>query len=105
VLHVRLGEPDRAREIARQFEQQVATEHVLFYWLAFIYCELGEFETAIEWLEKAEHAGAGILIIIAVEPAFAPLRPLPRFQALLRKLGLPSDFSEAAAPQPSYFDH
>jgi hypothetical protein len=60
----------------------------LAYFLGIIRCELGEHEAAVDWLEKAEQLGLGILIILAVQPTFSPLRPLPRFQALLRRLGL-----------------
>jgi hypothetical protein len=53
-----------------------------------IRCTLGELDSAVDWLERAEQARVGILIILNCEPAFAPLRSLPRFQALLKKLGL-----------------
>ena len=53
-----------------------------------IYSVLDEGEAAVRWLEQAERGGLGILIVIGVEPTFAPLRTLPGFQALLRRLGL-----------------
>jgi len=58
------------------------------YGLGLIRCALGQIDSAVEWLERAEQARVGILIILGCEPTFAPLRALPRFQSLLKKLGL-----------------
>ncbi len=88
VIYALSGERDRAQEIAGQLEQSVGNEPLLGYYLAIIFGNLGEEEVAIDWLEKAEESELGLLAILAVEPAFSPLRPIPRFQALLRKLGL-----------------
>jgi Flp pilus assembly protein TadD len=87
-LYARAGERELAEELARQIEAEAANEPAFAVYLAMIRCALGEKEAAVQWLESAERAGMGFLIIIAVEPTFAPLRPLPQFQALLRKLGL-----------------
>jgi tetratricopeptide (TPR) repeat protein len=88
VLYARGGERERASELACQIEPEAANEPVLAFYMGMIRCALGEDEAAIQWLEHAEKLGIGGLIILAVEPSFARLRPLPRFQALLRKLGL-----------------
>jgi hypothetical protein len=88
-IYARAGEHDRAREIIRELKQEAGVDPSLGYWIAFILAALGEeLETAVEWLERAEQAGLGILIILACEPWFFPLHPLPRFQTLLKKLGL-----------------
>ncbi|MGH9776409.1 MAG: protein kinase domain-containing protein [Candidatus Acidiferrales bacterium] len=90
-IYARAGERDRALAIASQLEEQLSSEPSLTYFLALVRCELGEHEVAIQWLEKAEELRLGILIILSCEPSFNRLRPFPRFQALLRKLGLPSE--------------
>ena len=87
-IYARAGERERALEIVRHIETVAPGEPGLGYYVAMIRCALGELDVAVEWLEKAEQAGVGILIIIACEPSFHPLLPLPRFQTLLRKLGL-----------------
>jgi serine/threonine-protein kinase len=89
VLYAKMGDRERAQKIAAELESQSASIPTLIYPLALIRCALGELEASVDWLEKAEHAESGILIILACEPSWSPLRPLPRFQALLRKLGLP----------------
>jgi len=58
------------------------------YWMAFTYTKLGMNEEAIRSLEKVAEARLGLITIIGVEPGFASLRSEPRFQALLRKIGL-----------------
>ena len=88
VIYVQMGERERAREIATKLEEGFGQDPLLAYYLAIVRCVLGDTEVAIDWLEKAEHAELGLLIIVAVEPIFSPLRPIPRFQVLLRKLGL-----------------
>jgi serine/threonine protein kinase/Flp pilus assembly protein TadD len=88
VIYARMGNREQAVEIARQLEAEAANEPAVGYYVAMIRCTLGETDGAIQWLERAEEAGLGLLIILAVEPSFSPLRPIPRFQTLLRKLGL-----------------
>jgi adenylate cyclase len=58
------------------------------YGLARIYAQLGEPEKALESLEKAYEEREIPLIEIGVEPALDPLRSNPRFQSLLRRMGL-----------------
>ena len=88
VLYARLGEQEKALEIATRLEEVVSSEPAGAYILALIHCLLGNLELAVDWLERAEQAGAGLLIILGCEPTLAPLRPLLRFQALLKRLGL-----------------
>lgn len=88
VLHARLGAREKALEIAAQLEQVVSSEHAAAYILALIHCLLGNLEVAVDWLERAEQTGAGLLIILGCEPTLGPLRPLERFQVLLKRLGL-----------------
>ena len=59
-------------------------------WRAEFLLALGEKKEALDELERAYRDRAGDLIMIGVEPTFAGLRGDPRFDGLLRKLGLPS---------------
>jgi non-specific serine/threonine protein kinase len=86
--YARAGEREKAQEIRRQLITAVTDEPHLSYFAALISVALGDKEDAVTWLEKAEEIGLGILIILRPEPAFHSLRPLPRFQSLLQKLGL-----------------
>jgi tetratricopeptide (TPR) repeat protein len=55
--------------------------------IAMIYAALGDKEQAMSWLEKGyeERFNPGVLL----RPGFDPLRSDPRFQDLLRRIGLP----------------
>jgi TolB-like protein/DNA-binding winged helix-turn-helix (wHTH) protein/Flp pilus assembly protein TadD len=55
--------------------------------IAVIYAALGDFDQAMNWLEKGfqERFNPGVLL----RPGFDPLRSDPRFQALVRRIGLP----------------
>jgi len=88
VVYARAGERERALEFAQQLEKDAASHPAVGFYLALIRCTLGEDEIAIDWLERVERGGAGVLMIVAVEPTFSRLWPHPRFLALVRKLGL-----------------
>jgi tetratricopeptide (TPR) repeat protein len=55
---------------------------------AIPYAQLGEKDKALECLEKAYEQRSLFMTEIAVEPAFDSLRPDPRFQDLLHRVGL-----------------
>src|SRR5262249_36642194 len=64
-------------------------DYVSPYLLAGVYVGLGERKQAIEWLEKAYEQRDSLLPWIKVAPTFDSLRWDPRFQDLLRRIGLP----------------
>jgi tetratricopeptide (TPR) repeat protein len=70
------------REIARQ-------RPVSPYDFAVVHAGLGETTLALEQLEKGYAEGATGVRWLKVEPIFDPLRSEPRFQELMRKIGLP----------------
>jgi tetratricopeptide (TPR) repeat protein len=55
--------------------------------IAMIYASFRESDQAMSWLEKGfdERFNPGVLL----RPGFGPLRPDPRFQDLVRRVGLP----------------
>ena len=55
-----------------------------------MYAELGEKDKALETLNRMYEERAGELLWIKVDPRFDKLRSDPRFQDLLRRLGLSS---------------
>jgi TolB-like protein/DNA-binding winged helix-turn-helix (wHTH) protein len=52
------------------------------------YSGMGEKEQALTWLEKAYSQRSNVLVTLRVEPAYDLLRSDPRFQDLLRRVGL-----------------
>ena len=58
--------------------------------IALIYEGLGDKAQALEWLERAYEDRSFFLTYIKVDPRFDSLRGEPRFQDLLRRMGLGS---------------
>jgi len=82
------GQKDEARKIARELRQGSKTEYVSDYWVATIYAALGDNNQAFQLLENAYTARSQWLVQLKVDPRFANLRSDPRFQDLLRRIGL-----------------
>jgi len=56
--------------------------------IASIYTRLGEQDQAFEWLEKAFEQRFSLMPWLKLDPSLDSLRPDPRFDALLKKIGL-----------------
>jgi serine/threonine-protein kinase len=56
--------------------------------LARLYTSLGEPAEALTWLERAYESRNGMVVYLKVDPHFDALRGEPRFQAVLKKVGL-----------------
>jgi eukaryotic-like serine/threonine-protein kinase len=84
-----LGRRRDALEIADQLTRRSNNKYVSPYDVAAIWAGLGRIDQSIEWLQKANEEHAAYFHHINVEPAFDPLRSDPRFQALVRRIGLP----------------
>lgn len=85
----RAGRPDEARAVLRELEALARERRVSAYDFAVVHAGLGETEAALTWLEKAYAERATGVRWLKVDPIFDPLRGEPRFQALLRSVGLP----------------
>jgi hypothetical protein len=59
------------------------------YGRAEVYARLGQTDLALEWLEKAYRSRQHDLAFLKVNPQLDSLRSDPRFQDLLRRIGLP----------------
>jgi serine/threonine protein kinase/Tfp pilus assembly protein PilF len=56
--------------------------------VASVYVALGDKEKAFEYLEKGYRERAGWMVWLKVDPIWDPIRPDPRFNALLKKMNL-----------------
>jgi TolB-like protein/DNA-binding winged helix-turn-helix (wHTH) protein/Tfp pilus assembly protein PilF len=87
-LNGRCGAPEQARKaLARvlELEKQHSYNPTM---AATAYLGLGDKEKALEWLGKAYQQRSNELTKLKVDPIFDPLRNDPRFQDLLRRVGL-----------------
>jgi TolB-like protein/tetratricopeptide (TPR) repeat protein len=89
------GEPAGARAILSELRGRSAQSYVSAVCIASLESALGERERALAILEAGVRERATLMLMLGVDPAFAPLHDEPRFQAILRKVGLP-----AARPRP-----
>jgi hypothetical protein len=56
--------------------------------MAYVYTGLGEYDRAMDWLERAYEERSGGIFGVKGSFLFAPLRGHPRFKALLKKMNL-----------------
>jgi serine/threonine protein kinase/tetratricopeptide (TPR) repeat protein len=80
------GDRQKAQAILKRL--QASTEHISGAELASLYAVLGEREQAFASLEKAYETHDLQLQYLGVSPEYDPLRSDPRFQDLLRRVGL-----------------
>ena len=69
-------------------QEEDRERYVSPYFIARIYARLGERDQALEWLQKAYDRHSDYLVVLKVEPQFDLLRSDPRFQDLMRRVGL-----------------
>jgi serine/threonine-protein kinase len=84
--YAKAGEREKAQAILKQLE--TSKEYVSPGELPVLYVALGEREKAFASFEKAYAARDVQLQFLKVDPSFDPLRDDPRFQDLLRRVGL-----------------
>ena len=77
--------PDKARALVDEICTEPAASS---YLLATIYASLGEYDRALDWLDRACADRDFQLVSLKVDPAFDPLRSTTRFQELLTRTGL-----------------
>jgi TolB-like protein/DNA-binding winged helix-turn-helix (wHTH) protein/Flp pilus assembly protein TadD len=84
----RAGKSVEARAFLKELQERSKRGYVPAYDLAIVHLALGEKDVALQSLERAYDEHDWALMVLAVEPRLDPLRSDPRFQVLLRKVGL-----------------
>ncbi|MGH7671537.1 MAG: tetratricopeptide repeat protein, partial [Gemmatimonadales bacterium] len=84
----RAGKRAEAEELLRQVEAQVREGYVSPVAFATLHLALGNADLALDYAERAYAERRGWLAYLTVNPILDPLRDNPRFQALVRKMGL-----------------
>jgi len=85
---VKAGKTEEAREILSKLLKSSTAGHAQSTAVSSLYASLGEKEKALDWLERAYEEESGYLSAINGDFVFASLRSEPRFEALLKKIGL-----------------
>jgi Tfp pilus assembly protein PilF len=84
------GQKQKAQEVLAGLRRRSGQGYASPFQIAAIYAGLGEKDLAFEWLEKAYAERTGWMVHIKWDPRLATLRSDPRFQDLVRRVGLPS---------------
>ncbi len=82
------GEAEKAQQMLDQLLRISINTYVPPFHLAGICVGLKDNDCAFEWLEKAYQQHSDQITYIGKDPRFDPLRSDPRFQDLLRRIGL-----------------
>ena len=92
----RTGDTTEANKVLRNLEARVNNDDhsgrqgELAAHIATVHMGLGNRAQALTWLERATAAHSGFMLYLAVDRTYTPLHGEPRFQALLRQVGLPN---------------
>jgi tetratricopeptide (TPR) repeat protein len=87
-IYGRSGQQERARRELENLDRLSRGQQLDPATMLWAHLGVGDKEEALADLEKAYSGHFSILITLKVEPAFDPLRSDPRFQDLLRRVGL-----------------
>jgi tetratricopeptide (TPR) repeat protein len=85
------GKRSEARKVLEELHQLREQRYVSAYWIAVVYAGLGENDQAWEWFERAYEERASFLgHDFKTDPRLDGLRSDPRYQDLLKRMGLGS---------------
>ncbi|MBZ5524963.1 MAG: tetratricopeptide repeat protein [Acidobacteriia bacterium] len=82
------GKKAQTEKIVSAFQAYVKKRYVPATYFGILFAALGDIEKALTWLEKACEERADGVTWLNVDPMLDALKPNPRFQALIRKIGL-----------------
>jgi tetratricopeptide (TPR) repeat protein len=88
IEYARSGNLQQARKVIEQLNRLPAQTYVAPCYPALVYLALDENNTALDLLEKAYQERSGCVTFLKAVHDYDPLRPDPRFIALLKKVGL-----------------
>jgi tetratricopeptide (TPR) repeat protein len=82
------GRKQDAQKILDRLGEMAKQRYVPPISYSWVYLGLGDKDQAFQWLDKAVEERSSLMIALKVNPVYAPLRSDPRYQALLRRMGL-----------------
>jgi serine/threonine-protein kinase len=87
--YARAGMRAEARSVLDRLERAAKDRHVSAYHLATVHIALGDMDAGLDWLERAYEERSPWIGYLRVDPRIDPVRRHPRFDAVVRKAGLP----------------
>jgi len=86
--YARWGNAAQAKTVIQKLRERSAQEFVSPFEIAEIYASLNDRDQAMYWLEKSYTQRESRLPFLKVDARFDPMRPDPRFQDLMQRVGL-----------------
>jgi TolB-like protein/Tfp pilus assembly protein PilF len=86
--YAQMGKTEEARQILRNLIALAQQAPVPAGYIAIVSATVGERQQALDWLEKAYTQHSPMIGWLKTDPRFDTLRQEPRFQELLRRVGL-----------------
>jgi tetratricopeptide (TPR) repeat protein len=88
-LYATTGDRENANRMIQELKQLWPEQPRAALDLAVVYTGLGQREPALAWLERASEKGVGDVSAVGQNPHLAALRSDQRFQALVKRVGVP----------------
>ena len=88
MAQAKAGHRDEALRLIRPFEEKFPSAGTAAEWLALVYAFMGDELNSVKWLQQSADLHETQALSIAADPAFAPMRNSPGFQALEKRIGL-----------------
>jgi len=90
VVEAMTGESGKAKEVSERLMERSKQEYVSPSWLAVLHFAFGEDDDGFKWLDRACEERDGWILFLNSGPIFEMLglRSDPRYQAILREIGL-----------------
>jgi tetratricopeptide (TPR) repeat protein len=82
------GDRAAAERLLNDLLQRSQGEYVRPLQLGYAYLGLGQFDKAVDWIERAYRERENVVIALVSDPRFRPLADNPRFKAIFEKTGL-----------------
>jgi TolB-like protein/Flp pilus assembly protein TadD len=86
--YARAGRLDEARKAIERLQEHVRKNGVGRYEIALVYAGMGRKQDTFKWLEESYQAHDVGLLYLKIDPCLDPLRSDPRFDDLMRRVGL-----------------
>lgn len=83
------GHRDTAQRIVRDLVASSSSRYVVPFHIAMAYAGLGDVDESFLWLERAYEERGSFVSGVGITAAFEPLHDDPRWERLLRRMGLP----------------
>ena len=84
--YARSGQRQAALASLEELRRIAKQRYVPAYQFAIVHAELGQADTAFQWLDRAIEEPSAIMMMIKVEPSFDALRGDPRFAAVIKRI-------------------